>query len=339
MNPKPVSKWSPSYAKRKLVPPKKMCAHELAKCLINTVGRATVGASVYWNDQVGRGQILWCQWSINISSQKHDSFSNSINKQKSANKYFLLIFKQDFILIYFWLKDISTTTLQWKEKLEATIELGTWHHKRGQDRKNDITLVPIHQLGQTAVIRGPRVWQAVVDRVGQLELDSVGQETHLGIFRHGFVVARLVEGGCIVVDVLDGNVEGANVVQWGQTIIRGLDGDEDELLVDRLVTIECVGGEDYARAGIDKELGSLERRLDDAVSNDLVGIRVDGLYGENVGVFGLLLFDLRSVSGAVFEGGLTIVAGKVFVRRRVKCEGGWQKADGHDNAQEESRGD
>jgi len=49
MNPKPVSKWSPSYAKRKLVPPKKMFAHELGKWLINaaeTAGRATVGVPV-----------------------------------------------------------------------------------------------------------------------------------------------------------------------------------------------------------------------------------------------------------------------------------------------------
>jgi len=86
----------------------------------------------------------------------------------------------------------------------------------------------------------------VAGREGQFQNQWAGA-THLGIFRHGLVIARLIEGGGIIVDVLDGHVEGADVVQRGQAVIRGLDGDEDELLVDGLVAIEGVGGENHAR--------------------------------------------------------------------------------------------
>jgi len=161
----------------------------------------------------------------------------------------------------------------------------------------------------------------VAGREGQFQ-NQWAAVTHLGIFRHGLVIARLVEGGGIVVDVLDGHVEGADVVQWGQAVIRGLDGDEDELLVDGLVAIEGVGGEDHARRGVDEELGPLEWRLDEAVANDLVGIGVIGLDGEHIGVLRLLLLDLWSIAGAVSEGGLPVVAGVGLVRRRVECEGG-----------------
>lgn len=103
-----------------------------------------------------------------------------------------------------------------------------------------------------AVIRGPHIRSRLTPSA------QLARITHHGVLGHGLVVARLVEDGWIVVDVLDGHIEGAHIVQRRQAVIRGLHRDEDEFLVDGLVAVEDVRRHNDAGGRMDDKLGSIE---------------------------------------------------------------------------------
>lgn len=84
-----------------------------------------------------------------------------------------------------------------------------------------------------------------------------------GVDTHDFV-----EDGRVVVDVLDGDFEGADVVQLGPAIVRGEYGQVDLLLAGRLVPVEHVSRPYQAGPVVYLELELLPVGDDEAVRDD-----------------------------------------------------------------------
>lgn len=125
-----------------------------------------------------------------------------------------------------------------------------------------------------------------------------------------WITHNFVEHGDVVVDVLNGDFEGADVVQLGDAVVRGADRDVGLLLAARFVSVEDVTCCHVTRVFIYEEIGSVQRGTHERVRHGASfgrGVLVLRANPQDPRVPRLLFTQHRLVQGAVGEYGLVVV--------------------------------